>query len=408
MPPPYFQFQDFRRMWKERAWCSSVEDVLSPVSIKKKPKKKSRSRKKQDVQEKPSPASDQPNVNSVQLSTPIPSPGEVDELNEVVDVSTNHAFSAAEAAEQETTTLQSLKGPARLKSHVNGASVKRRTSNALKYIRGRSRLQFQVRARRIRMSQENHALQRQQFHAKMMENLKVGDEWNFSLLSKEQIMTNLIQKYGAAMRRERSLAYSHTHQPWIKSTKYNPFLGWIWLDRWMSATQPWEMITTPSKDHNNDCSAAPRIRARDPTKCLACRLPDMENPSASTVRAPHVYDSPGTAGSKIGSSSSSRKLRTPSHSSCTLSQDNDSRNAITCSSRKNKSRMSPFSVPSYMAPTHSALAKFKRHSYPPTPAGARRHVGPSMAETGSAVEENIAKGARTVESITLDRPAQGR
>lgn len=40
----------------------------------------------------------------------------------------------------------------------------------------------------------------------------MGEEWDDSLQSKEQIEANLLNKYEAAMRRERAMAYSYTHQ----------------------------------------------------------------------------------------------------------------------------------------------------------------------------------------------------
>ncbi len=40
----------------------------------------------------------------------------------------------------------------------------------------------------------------------------MGEEWDDSLQSKEQIEANLLNKYEAAMRRERALAYSFSHQ----------------------------------------------------------------------------------------------------------------------------------------------------------------------------------------------------
>lgn len=40
----------------------------------------------------------------------------------------------------------------------------------------------------------------------------MGEEWDDSLQSKEQIEANLLHKYEAAMKRERALAYSFSHQ----------------------------------------------------------------------------------------------------------------------------------------------------------------------------------------------------
>lgn len=40
----------------------------------------------------------------------------------------------------------------------------------------------------------------------------MGEEWDDSLQSKEQIEAGLLNKHGAAMRRERALAYAFSHQ----------------------------------------------------------------------------------------------------------------------------------------------------------------------------------------------------
>lgn len=46
---------------------------------------------------------------------------------------------------------------------------------------------------------------------------QMGEEWDASLQSKEQIEASMLHKYEAAMRRERALAYSYTHQVLTKS-----------------------------------------------------------------------------------------------------------------------------------------------------------------------------------------------
>lgn len=40
----------------------------------------------------------------------------------------------------------------------------------------------------------------------------MGEEWDDSIQSKEQVEANLLSKYEATMRRERAMAYSFTHQ----------------------------------------------------------------------------------------------------------------------------------------------------------------------------------------------------
>uniref|UniRef100_M1AP92 Calmodulin binding protein n=1 Tax=Solanum tuberosum TaxID=4113 RepID=M1AP92_SOLTU len=77
-----------------------------------------------------------------------------------------------------------------------------------------SRAQSQISSRRSRLLEENRTLQRQlmQKHAKELESLRRGEEWNDTLQSKEQIEASLLGRYEAAMRRERALAYSYSHQ----------------------------------------------------------------------------------------------------------------------------------------------------------------------------------------------------
>lgn len=41
---------------------------------------------------------------------------------------------------------------------------------------------------------------------------QIGEEWDESLQSREQIEAKLLSKFEAAMRRERAMAYSFTHQ----------------------------------------------------------------------------------------------------------------------------------------------------------------------------------------------------
>jgi len=134
---------------------------------------------------------------------------------------------------------------------VQGQSVKRQADSTLRCMQTLARLQSQVRQRRIRMSEDNQARQRQlqQKHEKELvklqaavsilcifsfstihvENLsdikcvsrnelakifvqQVGEDWDASLQSKEQIEAKLLQRQEAAFKRERALAYSFSHQ----------------------------------------------------------------------------------------------------------------------------------------------------------------------------------------------------
>lgn len=112
--------------------------------------------------------------------------------------------------------LRALRGLVRLKSLVQGNSVKRQITTTLRSMQTLTRVQSQVHSRRLRLSEENQALQRQLLlkRAKELENLRasMGDDWDDSLQSKEQLEANLLSKHEAAIRRERALAYAFSHQ----------------------------------------------------------------------------------------------------------------------------------------------------------------------------------------------------
>nr|XP_043635318.1 protein IQ-DOMAIN 2-like [Erigeron canadensis] len=149
--------------------------------------------------------------------------------------------------------LWGLRGLVRLKAVVEGTNVKRQTANTLKCAKSLSHLQSQINSRRIRMSEENQALQKQLIRAKELENMQNGDEWNDSVQSKEEMEAKLLNKYEATMRRERAMAYSFSHQqPWKKSTgttnmlfmdPTNPQWGWSWSERY---------VPRGEKDSGND------------------------------------------------------------------------------------------------------------------------------------------------------------
>lgn len=64
-------------------------------------------------------------------------------------------------ASQARRALRALRGLVRLKSLIQGQSVKRQAATTLKCMQTLARVQSQIRERRIRMSEENQALQRQ-------------------------------------------------------------------------------------------------------------------------------------------------------------------------------------------------------------------------------------------------------
>ncbi|CAL9220185.1 unnamed protein product [Arabidopsis halleri] len=158
---------------------------------------------------------------------------------------------------------QAMRGQERLKLLMEGSVVQRQAAITLKCMQTLSRVQSQIRSRRIRMSEENQARHKQllQKHAKELGGLKNGGNWNDSNQSKEQVEAGMLHKYEATMRRERALAYAFTHQQNLKSNSKtanpmfmdpsNPTWGWSWLERWM-AGRPWESSEKEQNTTNNN------------------------------------------------------------------------------------------------------------------------------------------------------------
>ncbi|KAL3598906.1 hypothetical protein D5086_006824 [Populus alba] len=57
-------------------------------------------------------------------------------------------------------------------------------------------------------------------------NTEIGEEWDDSLQSKEQIEANLLNKFEAAVRRERAQAYSFSHQVINSSVSFTLLRVW--------------------------------------------------------------------------------------------------------------------------------------------------------------------------------------
>ncbi|KAM0003719.1 putative IQ motif, EF-hand binding protein [Helianthus debilis subsp. tardiflorus] len=454
-------------MGRKGNWLSSIKKVLSPSS---KEKKNQKSKKNAYADDK----SLEPPVAPIVAPTVAPNPPIVEPDNshqippleevkpiEVEDEQAKHAYSVAAAAAAaaqaaaaaaqaaaesvrlaeltrysgkskeevaviriQTTfrgylarrALRALRGLVRLKTLVEGPAVKRQTANTLKCMQNLSRVHSQINSRRIRMSEENQALQKQllQKRAKEIESLQMGEEWNDSLQSKEEIEAKLLSKYEATMRRERAMAYSFSHQqPWKKSSRTtnllfmdptNPQWGWSWLERYMAARP------LADKDHASDHASV-----RSGINITGSEI-------AKSYARHQLNSTPPTPQAKAGVPVGSRKFKPgpdeDTKSVFSVQSEKNRRHSIAGSSvRDDESLASSPSVPSYMAPTKSAKAKLrgqsplglveindvttpekgsglnakKRLSFPASPARPRRHSGPPKVGSNIAigVEQNV-------------------
>ncbi|KAK9158244.1 hypothetical protein Scep_004818 [Stephania cephalantha] len=471
-------------MGKKGSWFGSVKKVFSPES---KSKKKGGSEKHED-----------PSIETTPALAPVPAPpppppeevkvaeaqNEQSKQAYTVAVATAAAAEAAVAAAQAAAevvrlsnfakkcpgkskeevaviriqtafrgylarrALRALRGLVRLKTLIEGQSVKRQSATTLRCMQTLARLQSQIHARRIRMSEENQALQRQLqlSHEKGLENFRasMGDEWDDSIQSKEQVEANLLSKHEAAIKRERAMAYAYSHQMWKNSSRYgngffmdpqNPHWGWSWLERWMAA-RPWESRSTTEKelnDHSSFKSASRSTVVGEICKAYATHELNADKPFP-TVRKP-VRRSPSTPSSKVPPLMAG-KIRSTSPKA-TWPADDDSRSVVSMQSerprrhsiagssvRDDESLASSPAIPSYMVPTESARAKArllslpnslgaekletpdkgpvgsakKRLSFSGSPTGMRRHSGPPKIDSqlikdiGANTEQSVSNG----------------
>ncbi|GAV82279.1 IQ domain-containing protein/DUF4005 domain-containing protein [Cephalotus follicularis] len=339
--------------------------------------------------------------------------------------------------------LQSLRGVVRLKTLMEGTAVKRQASNTLKCMQTLSRVHSQIHSRRIRMTEENQALQRQllQKHAKELVNLQIGEEWDDSLQSKEQVEANLLSKYEATMRRERAMAYSFTHQQTRKNLSRsvnpmfmdprNPTWGWSWLERWM-ASRPWEGRGVTEKELNNDHSSvkSASIVAGEISRSYARYQLNSVKHSPTASQKPIQTTSPRSplTPAQPAFPAGTRKLKSASPRGGVRGLDDDTKSMVSMKSERKRRHSIPGPLarddesligtprgqrlPSYMVPTESARAKSrlqnpsgaedngipetglltpakKQIPFPPSPARQRRHSGPPKMDSSITAENSV-------------------
>ncbi|XP_072953947.1 protein IQ-DOMAIN 3-like [Typha angustifolia] len=435
-------------MGRKGKWLDAVKKVFSPDSEEKRSKRKSKNKGKTVISEQsdPGPSGSAENnvIDAAQLpAVPPPPPPPPEEFRELRLMNSNgeqnqHAYSvalasavaaeaaavaaqaAAEVVRLTATTrmpgrsmeeisaikiqtafrgylarraLRALRGLVRLKSLVDGNSVRCQTENALRYMQMLLRVQLQIRSRRTRMSEENKALQRQLQlkRERELEKSNMGEDWDDSLQSKEQLEVTLLSRQEAAIRRERALAYAFSHQ-WRSSSRSlnltitdpsNSQWGWSWLERWMAA-RPWETSTATDKETNDYASikSASRIVATEEKKAsgVAKKIyasrettPDRASRAAQKSNRGPSRQSPTTPPSTAPAFTRKIKLGSPRFGGSALKEDDLKsiasmqsercrRHSVAGSSvRDDDSLASVPAIPSYMQSTESARARSRVH-----------------------------------------------
>ncbi|XP_042398654.1 protein IQ-DOMAIN 3-like [Zingiber officinale] len=210
--------------------------------------------------------------------------------------------------------LGSLRGLVRMKRVLDANTVKFQTTKSLQCMQTMARVQAQIHSQRVRMAEENQALQMhlQQKCENELEKFKIVEDWDSSLLSKEKIEENLLNKQEAAIKRERTLAYAYTHQ-WRNSTRSltqaltdpsDPQWGWSWLGRSMAA-RPWDhqstVIPATTKQPDTNFESTPAAAQK------SARPPAAPRTSTPSTAIKEKSESLVGASFKKGSLSSSEK-----------------------------------------------------------------------------------------------------
>ncbi|XAR66537.1 hypothetical protein NMG60_11012810 [Bertholletia excelsa] len=144
--------------------------------------------------------------------------------------------------------LRHLKAQAKLQFMIQSYSVSKQASITLSYLHSWSRIQAQIRARRISMVTEGRMKQKKLENQLKLE-AKLHDlevEWNGGSEAMEETLARIHQREEAAVKRERALAYAFSHQWRANSNStFGPSelgkanWGWSWTERWVAA-RPWE------------------------------------------------------------------------------------------------------------------------------------------------------------------------
>ncbi|KAG6638757.1 protein IQ-DOMAIN 9-like [Carya illinoinensis] len=157
---------------------------------------------------------------------------------------------AAFRAHMARKSLRRLKGTVRLQSLTRDYSVRRQATTTLSHLHSWSKIQSQIRARRLCMVTEGRLRQKKLENQLKLE-AKLHDlevEWCGGSETMEEILARIHQREDAAVKRERTMAYAFSHQ-WRANSGQNHGLGsyelsktnwgWSWLERWIVA-RPWE------------------------------------------------------------------------------------------------------------------------------------------------------------------------
>lgn len=162
-----------------------------------------------------------------------------------------------------------LKRLVKLQMLMEGDFGKKQTSNTLRNLQTWSKIQAQIRTRRLAMVEDSGIKQ------KKLENqlrLDAKMEWSGSSRTMDEVLARMKQREEASVKRERAMAYAFSHQ-WRANSNSNLGInesdvaasnwGWSWMERWIAA-RPWEtralVGSTPKKVNSPPTKKSPSMK----------------------------------------------------------------------------------------------------------------------------------------------------
>ncbi|KAK7342708.1 hypothetical protein VNO80_25664 [Phaseolus coccineus] len=239
------------------------------LRLKKRKEDKSEQAKLQSTPEKSNESSEEKQEETHEESNSIPSEGLVVQervvptrfIQDIAATRIQNAFRAflarrtlhhlRDTALDYTVIIAASKGAVKLEATIQDHMAKEQTLTALNYIHLWSRIQEQIKARRLHMLSEARIKQK-----KLENQLKLAakihelqEEWCGGSDTMEEILSRIHQREEAAFKRERAMAYAFSHQWRPNCRQYlgqaiyslgKEGWGWSWKERWVAA-RPWEM-----------------------------------------------------------------------------------------------------------------------------------------------------------------------
>ncbi|XP_055820029.1 protein IQ-DOMAIN 14-like [Solanum dulcamara] len=283
-------------------------------------------------------------------------------------------------------SFRALRGLVRLQGVVRSSNVKKQTANAMKQMQLLVRVQTQIQSRRIQML-ENQALQHQAYRndkdvestiSKWTQLCEAGnnDNWDDSLLTKEEVEGRLRKKVEAVIKRERAMAYAYSHRLWKNDPKSAMDVGangfpwwWNWLERQL-----------PSGNAKKSSSAVKDIKLTPPRAISEHKPSPTPLNNVTFRRIISDYDNNESSVTPMSTKSAiptrGKQMHTPSRTPPINNNSSLKKYSRARASASNYpfdlplkdddslTSCPPFSVPHYMSQTASAKAKARANSNP--------------------------------------------